>query len=135
MARPASRQRAIFRSRQRSNENPMMSVSAWKTFDLEELKTKVAGNEPRIFEFLRGSQMSCAIYRLPAGARDMQAPHLEDEIYIVLDGRGRLRLDDEERDVHPGMVLFVSATTGHSFFDITEDLTLLAVFGPTGPLS
>jgi hypothetical protein len=28
------------------------------------------------------------------------------------------------------MVLFVSATTEHSFFDIEKDLTLLAVFGP-----
>ncbi|MBL8453545.1 MAG: cupin domain-containing protein [Zoogloea sp.] len=76
--------------------------------------------------------MSCALYRLPAGARDMQAPHLEDELYMVLEGRARLRVDGQEQEVGPGMVLFVGATTEHSFFDITEDLTLMAMFGPSG---
>ena len=112
-----------------------MPSSAWKTFNLNELKKKVAGSEPRIAEFLRGESLSCAIYRLPAGSRDMQAPHLEDEIYVVLDGRARLRVDDEERAVGAGMVLFVSATTEHSFFDIEEDLTLLAIFGPSDALA
>ncbi len=109
-----------------------MSSSAWKTFDLKKLKEKVQGSEPRFFEFLRSRQMSCAMYRLPVGAKDMQAPHLEDEIYVVIEGRARLRIDDVEQDVVPGTVLFVAATTEHSFFDITEDLTLLAMFGPTG---
>jgi mannose-6-phosphate isomerase-like protein (cupin superfamily) len=112
-----------------------MSSSAWKTFDLNELKKKVAGSEPRIVEFLRGENLSCAIYRLPAGSKDMQAPHLEDEIYVVLDGRARLRVDEQERDVGTGMVLFVGATTEHSFFDIEEDLTLLAIFGPSDALA
>ena len=107
-----------------------MSSNAWKTFDLKKLKEKVQGNEPRFFEFLRSRQMSCAMYRLPAGAKDMQAPHLEDEIYVVIEGRARLRIDDVEQDVVPGTVLFVAATTEHSFFDISEDLTLLAMFGP-----
>ena len=111
-----------------------MSSSAWKAFDLNELKKKVAGTEPRIVEFLRGESLSCAIYRLPAGSKDMQAPHLEDEIYVVLDGRARLRIAEQERDVGAGMVLFVGATTEHSFFDIEEDLTLLAIFGPSDTL-
>ncbi len=107
-----------------------MSSSAWKTFAIERLKEKVQGSEPRFFEFLRSRQMSCAMYHLPAGARDMQAPHLEDEVYVVIEGRARLRVDDVEQDVAPGTVLFVGATTEHSFFDITEDLTMLAMFGP-----
>jgi mannose-6-phosphate isomerase-like protein (cupin superfamily) len=104
----------------------------WKVFNLNELKSKVAGSEPRIFEFIRSPQMSCAIYRLPAGARDMQAPHLEDELYLVLEGSARLRIDEQEQSVGPGTVLFISATTEHTFFDIKEDLTLMAMFGPAG---
>lgn len=104
----------------------------WKVFNLNELQSKVEGSEPRIFEFIRSPQMSCAIYRLPAGARDMQAPHLEDELYMVIEGSARLRIDGQEQDVGPGMVLFVSATTEHTFFDIKEDLTLMAMFGPAG---
>ena len=111
------------------------SFSVWKVFNLSELKHRVAGSQPAIFEFLRSSQMSCALYRLPAGARDMQAPHFEDELYMVLEGHARLRVDGQEQDVGPGMVLFVSATTEHSFFDITEDLTLMAMFGPAGGMA
>jgi len=75
--------------------------------------------------------MSSAVYRLPAGAKDMQAPHLEDEVYFVVEGKARLRVNDEDQEVGPGSILFVQATAEHSFFDITEDLTLLAFFGPT----
>ncbi len=107
-----------------------MSASVWKTFKLDDLRKKVEGREPRFMEFLRGQQISCAMYRLPAGAKDMQAPHMEDEVYVVLEGRARLLVDGQEQQVGAGMVLFVSATTEHSFFDIEEDLTLLAVFGP-----
>lgn len=107
-----------------------MSESAWQAFNLEDLKQKVEGAEPRFMEFLRTAKMSCAMYHLPVGSLDMQAPHLEDEIYVVLDGLARLRTADGEREVRPGMVLFVSATTEHSFFDIEKDLTLLAIFGP-----
>lgn len=114
-----------------SRKEAPKSASAWKVFDLDALRKQVAGNEPRIHEFLRSGGMACAIYRLPAGARDMQAPHLEDEIYLVLEGKARLHLDDQVEEVGPGKVLFVSATTEHSFFDIQEDLTLLAIFGPT----
>ncbi|KAB2927171.1 MAG: cupin domain-containing protein [Dechloromonas sp.] len=103
----------------------------WKVFDIERLKAKVAGSEPSFFEFLRSSQMSCAVYRLPAGSRDMQAPHLEDELYMVLEGKARVRVDNEVQEVGPGTLLFIRATTEHSFFDIESDLTLLATFGPT----
>lgn len=103
----------------------------WKIFDINDLKARVAGSEPSFFEFLRASQMSCAVYRLPAGSRDMQAPHLEDEVYMVLEGKARLRVDAQEQEVGPGTILFIKATTEHSFFDITDDLTLLAMFGPS----
>ncbi|RMF95701.1 MAG: cupin domain-containing protein [Gammaproteobacteria bacterium] len=111
-----------------------MSEHAWQVFRLEELAQKVAGDEPRFFEFLRVPSLSGAIYRLPAGARDMQAPHLEDEIYVVVEGRARLRVGEQEHAVAPGTILFVRATEKHSFFDVEEDLTLLAFFGSARPL-
>lgn len=107
---------------------------AWQVFRLEDLTRLVEGSEPRFCEFLRAPTLSCAVYRLPAGARDMQAPHLEDEVYFVVSGRARLRLEGEERPVEPGMILYVRSTSEHSFFDIEEDLTLIAVFGATRPL-
>ena len=49
--------------------------------------------------------MSLGIYNLPVGAEDKQTPHMADEVYIVLKGRGRLRVVDEETDVGPGRII------------------------------
>lgn len=105
-----------------------MPEPSCQVFDIADLKKRVAGQEPRFFEFLRVSKLSCAIYRLPAGARDMQAAHLEEEIYVVLEGRAKIRQRGREQEVRPGIVLFIEANSEHRFVDIEEDLTLLAVF-------
>lgn len=101
----------------------------WEVFRVPELIEKVAGEQPRIHEFLNRPSMSGIVYHLPVGCRDLQAPHAEDEIYVVLQGRARLRIGAVEHTIGPGHVLFVRATTAHSFFDIEEDLTVLAFFG------
>ena len=81
-------------------------------------------------EFLNRSTMSVGVYALAAGSTDPQQPHTEDEIYYVLDGRGRIRVDDDDLDVKPGSVIFVAARQNHKFHSITEDLRLLVVFAP-----
>ena len=106
-----------------------MTDTNWKVFHLDELTPKVQGDEPRFLEYLRMPGLSSALYRLPAGSRDMQAPHLEDEIYFVIDGKATLKVGDGEKEVGPGSILYVRATEEHSFFNISEDLTLLAFFG------
>ena len=107
-----------------------MEQHVWQIFDLEDLERRVEGGKaPAIVEFLRTASLSCAVYRLPAGARDMQAPHLEDELYFVVRGRAKIRIAGEEHEVRPGRLLYVRATSAHSFFDIEEDLTLIAIFG------
>lgn len=111
-----------------------MTESAWQIFQMPDLMEKVQGNEPRFFEYLRVPALSSAVYRLPAGSKDMQAPHLEDEVYVVMEGRARLRIDEQEHTIGPGTILFVQATADHSFFDIEEDLVVLTFFGTTDPL-
>jgi mannose-6-phosphate isomerase-like protein (cupin superfamily) len=103
--------------------------SAWKVFQLEELLSRVEGSEPYFLEYLRMPGLTSALYHLPAGAKDMQAPHLEDEIYFVVSGKATLRVGNDEKEVGSGSILYVRATEEHSFFNISEDLTLLAFFG------
>ena len=81
-------------------------------------------------EFLRRPSMSLGLYVLPAGAEDPQRPHGEDEAYLVLRGRGRIRVGDEDRAVEPGTVVFVPARAVHRFHDITEELALAVFFAP-----
>jgi mannose-6-phosphate isomerase-like protein (cupin superfamily) len=105
-----------------------MSTSAWQVFDMEGLKARLAGAPVEYKEFLRTPNLSCGIYTLRAGARDMQSPHDEDEVYYVISGRATLNVGDQTHDVKPGSVLYVRATEEHSFFEIEEDMTLLVFF-------
>lgn len=105
-----------------------MTESAWQVFDLAEVRDKLKGEAVEYLEFLNVPALNCGIYFLPADSTDMQAPHDEDEVYVVLSGKARMHLGDEVRAVGPGSLLYISATTEHSFFKIEEDMTLLVMF-------
>jgi mannose-6-phosphate isomerase-like protein (cupin superfamily) len=110
-----------------------VAADDWKAFDLaDEIEEQGKVGRP-YHEFLRVPSLSCGIYSLPAGAKDLQGPHDEDEVYYVIRGRGRLRVDDQEVPVGPGALLYVRATSEHSFFEIEEDMTLLVFFASGGP--
>jgi mannose-6-phosphate isomerase-like protein (cupin superfamily) len=81
-------------------------------------------------EFLRVPAMSAGLYRLPAGGRDEQTPHREDEVYVVLEGRATLEVDGDRVAVGPHSIVFVPANADHRFVDIQEDLVSLVVFAP-----
>ncbi len=105
----------------------------WKVFELNEVVERRAAEGAPYLEFLRVPDLSCGIYFLPAGAKDLQSPHDEDEVYYVISGRARLRVEEEDRVVGPGSILYVAATSVHSFIEIEEDITLLVFFASGGP--
>jgi mannose-6-phosphate isomerase-like protein (cupin superfamily) len=64
---------------------------------------------------------------------NQQTPHTQDEIYVIVRGRGVLVHDGKRDDVGPGDLMFVAAGTEHRFEDFTDDLTVWVVFfGPEG---
>jgi len=81
-------------------------------------------------EHLQVPDLSVGTYCVPAGGVDDQSPHTEDEVYVVTAGRARLVTPGGSAEVGPGSVAFVPAGEEHRFEDVTEDLTLLVVFGP-----
>ncbi|HEY7737291.1 MAG TPA: cupin domain-containing protein [Candidatus Limnocylindrales bacterium] len=101
-----------------------------ETFDLDALRARQAAGGRPYLEFLSVPDLSIGLYVLPSGGVDRQQPHTEDEAYYVVAGRGRITVDDETQEVHPGSIVFVAAAVPHHFHDIEEELTLLVVFGP-----
>lgn len=106
-------------------------------FEMSGVLERRRGSGELYLEFLNCSTMSVGVYALAAGSTDPQQPHTEDEIYYaedeiyyVLDGRGRIRVGDDDLDVKSGSVIFVAAGQYHKFHSITEDLRLLVVFAP-----
>jgi mannose-6-phosphate isomerase-like protein (cupin superfamily) len=110
-----------------------MARDDWRVFDLGELLRQRERRSSRYLEFLRVPALSCGVYQLPAGAKDLQGAHDEDEVYFVISGRGRLRVGEEERRVERGSILYVRATSEHHFFEIEEEMTLLVFFASGGP--
>ncbi len=105
-----------------------MTTGQWQVSDLAEVRARLGGEAVQYLEFLKVPSMNCGVYFLPAGSKDMQSYHDDDELYVVLEGHARMRLDGNERAIGPGSVLYVGAETGHQFFEIDEDMTLLVVF-------
>jgi mannose-6-phosphate isomerase-like protein (cupin superfamily) len=81
-------------------------------------------------EHLRVPDLSVGTYSIPAGGFDNQEPHGEDEIYVVMAGRGRFESGGEGVDVAPGTVLYVPAGEEHRFMQVSEDLAVLVLFAP-----
>ncbi len=102
-------------------------MQAW---ELTTLDTDRAAAGERYHEFLSVPDLSGGLYVLEAGATDPQSPHTEDELYVVMAGRGRIVVGGEDRAVETGTVVFVGAGVAHKFVDITERLVILVAFGP-----
>jgi mannose-6-phosphate isomerase-like protein (cupin superfamily) len=89
-----------------------------------------AGGEPHWVEHLSAPDLSVGTYSIPSGSIDTQEPHSEDEVYVVLRGRGALATATATADVAPGSTIYVPAGESHRFVDIIEDLVVLALFAP-----
>ena len=93
--------------------------------------TAATGGEPNHWaEHLASADLSVGTYSIPAGGRDDQEPHHEDEIYVVQSGAATLVTDSGTAEVRPGAVIFVPAGERHQFTDVRGDLALLVVFAP-----
>ena len=102
-------------------------TAAWHADGLDAAR---AAERLAYLEFLRVPDLSAGLYVLDARATDGQQPHTEDEIYIVLAGRARLLMGDEDVPVTAGSVAFVAASVPHRLHAIEERLSVLVVFAP-----
>jgi mannose-6-phosphate isomerase-like protein (cupin superfamily) len=81
--------------------------------------------------------LEVGVYVLVAPEPDRQSAHADDELYVVLEGRGELTVEDESMTLHEGQAAFVPAGAEHRFTGY-EGLSVLVVFArpdgrpPTG---
>jgi len=71
--------------------------------------------------------LEIGVYVLVAPEPDRQQPHKDDEVYIVLEGRGVLTIEGEAVEVAEGKAAFVPAGADHQFTGY-EGLSVLVVF-------
>ncbi|HET7857333.1 MAG TPA: cupin domain-containing protein [Gaiellaceae bacterium] len=75
----------------------------------------------------RSPGLEVGVYVLVAPEPDRQQAHDDDELYIVLEGRGVLTVEGEAIPVEEGKAAFVPAGADHRFTGY-EGLSVLVVF-------
>jgi len=103
-------------------------MDAFETADLVAAQDRPG--EHTYVDFLRKEMLSLGMAVWPAGGEDTQQPHTEDEVYVVMSGRGQIRVADEDRPVEPGSVVYVGAGVKHRFHSVAEDLHVLVFWAP-----
>jgi mannose-6-phosphate isomerase-like protein (cupin superfamily) len=76
---------------------------------------------------LESPGLEVGVYVLVAPEPDHQQPHVDDEVYVVLEGSGILTIEGERIEVHEGTAAFVPAGANHQFTGY-EHLTVLVIF-------
>ncbi len=87
-----------------------------------------------VFRFhygLRHGSMKVGLYA--PRRNDTQLPHQQDELYIVVSGRGQFVREGERRAFTTQDVIFVAAGMEHRFEDFSDDFMAWVIFwGPAG---
>src|ERR1700682_6298705 len=102
-----------------------------EAFEIPELDSQTRDAEGHGYiDFMASDMLSVGLAIWPKGKPDRQKPHLEDEVYYVISGRGTIRVAGEDRTVKPGSLVFVARGVEHHFHDIEEDLRVLVFWAP-----
>jgi mannose-6-phosphate isomerase-like protein (cupin superfamily) len=75
--------------------------------------------------------LEVGVYVLVAPEPDHQSAHSDDELYVVLEGRGVLTIEGESMPVEEGVAAFVPAGADHRFTGY-EGLSVLVIFAREG---
>lgn len=96
-------------------------------FDVEAVKQRLAAGNGGYEIVHRSAGIEIGVYVLVAPEPDRQQPHDDDEVYVVLEGRGTLDVEGTRVDLREGHAVFVPAGAEHRFAGY-EQLSVLVIF-------
>lgn len=100
-------------------------------FDVEDANRRLK-EDAGGYEVVHSSPgLEVGVYVLVAPEPDRQQPHEDDEVYVVIEGRGTLEVEGSEVDLEEGQAMFVAAGAEHRFTGY-ESLSLLVIFARRG---
>ena len=95
-------------------------------FDVEGVKARLAVGGG--YEIVHQSEgLEIGVYVLVAPEPDLQQPHADDEVYVVLEGSGVLEVEGKPVELREGHAVFVPAGAEHQFTGY-EHLAVLVIF-------
>jgi mannose-6-phosphate isomerase-like protein (cupin superfamily) len=96
-------------------------------FEVRAVQQRLAAGNGGYEVVHRSPGLEVGVYVLVAPEPDLQRPHQDDEIYVVLEGSGTLEVEGESVPVAEGNALFVHAGAEHRFTSY-ESLSVLVIF-------
>ena len=107
-----------------------MGSAAAHAFAIEQVRSRLAAGNGG-YEIVHTSPgLEVGVYVLVAPEPDRQQPHADNEVYVVLEGRGMLEVEGESIPVEEGQAIFVPAGANHQFTGY-EGLSVLVLFART----
>jgi mannose-6-phosphate isomerase-like protein (cupin superfamily) len=108
-------------------QEPGRALAAAHAFDIEAAKTRLAAANGGYEVVHESVGLELGVYVLVAPEPDQQQPHADDEVYVVLEGRGTLEVAGEQVELREGHAVFVPAGAEHRFSGY-EQLSVLVIF-------
>jgi mannose-6-phosphate isomerase-like protein (cupin superfamily) len=108
-----------------------IEMSAEWTFSVADVPAKLP-NDPETMRFhyaLRHGTMKVGLYA-PL-SKDLQSAHKQDELYVIVSGKGEFVKAGRRRQFGPHDVIFVEAGTDHHFEQFSPEFAAWVIFwGP-----
>jgi mannose-6-phosphate isomerase-like protein (cupin superfamily) len=92
-------------------------------FLLEQLPTQAGA---AFIEAFKKGKVSIEMYK--PDKVDLQTPHSQDEIYMIISGSGMFKNGDQNYTFNANDLIFVPAFVEHRFYDFTDDFCTWVVF-------
>jgi mannose-6-phosphate isomerase-like protein (cupin superfamily) len=96
-------------------------------FDVNGVKERLTSGDGGYEIVHESAGLEIGVYVLVAPEPDRQQPHADDEVYIVLEGRGVLEVEGAAVELRKGHAVFVPAGAEHQFTGY-EELAVLVIF-------
>jgi mannose-6-phosphate isomerase-like protein (cupin superfamily) len=107
--------------------DPLQRLEAASLFDIAGCRERLVASGGGYEVVQRSAGLELGVYVLVAPEPDRQQPHEDDEVYVVLEGRGTLEVDDSAVELREGHAVFVPAGAEHRFVGY-EQLSVLVIF-------
>jgi mannose-6-phosphate isomerase-like protein (cupin superfamily) len=104
-----------------------VSLETTHPFDIEAVKRRLQAGTGGYEIVHQSPGLEIGVYVLVAPEPDRQQPHADDEVYVVLEGRGTLEVEGTKTELREGNAIFVPAGADHRFTGY-ERLSVLVIF-------
>ncbi|HEX2408956.1 MAG TPA: cupin domain-containing protein [Nitrososphaeraceae archaeon] len=101
-------------------------MSNSQIFDLEILLSNFPKSRYFI-DVINTSTMEVGLINLKKDQEDTQHPHVSDEIYYVISGRGTIEIDGIKNEVNPGKIIYIPKKIPHLFHATSNELVVLYI--------